>query len=82
MEEQKKGAPLEEACRQAGQKRFRPILMSTMTTVLGLIPLGFGGDALFVPMARLMMAGLAVAMVVNLVLVPIIYYMMEKGKVR
>jgi len=80
MEEQKRGAALEEACRQAGQKRFRPILMSTMTTVLGLIPLGFGSDALFIPMARLMMAGLAVAMVINLVLVPIIYYMMEKKK--
>lgn len=78
IEERKKGAALEEACRQAGQKRFRPILMSTMTTVLGLIPLGFGGDALFVPMARLMMAGLTTAMVINLILVPIIYYMMEK----
>lgn len=77
IEERKKGAALEEACRHAGQKRFRPILMSTMTTVLGLIPLGFGGDALFVPMARLMMAGLTTAMVINLILVPIIYYMME-----
>lgn len=78
IEEQKRGATIEDACRQAGQKRFRPILMSTMTTVLGLIPLAFGGDALFVPMARLMIAGLAVAMVINLVLVPIIFSMMKK----
>lgn len=80
IEEQKRGASIEDACRQAGQKRFRPILMSTMTTVLGLIPLGFGGDALFIPMARLMIAGLAVAMIINLILVPIIFYMMEKEK--
>ena len=56
--------------------------MSTMTTVLGLIPLAFGGDALFIPMARLMMAGLAVAMVINLILVPILYDMIERKKER
>ncbi|MDD3252784.1 MAG: efflux RND transporter permease subunit [Lachnospiraceae bacterium] len=76
-QERSSGIRLEEACRSAGRKRFRPILMSTMTTVLGLVPLAFGGDALFIPMARLMMAGLAVSMVVNLVLVPIIYYMIQ-----
>ncbi|WP_077609650.1 efflux RND transporter permease subunit [Clostridium sp. Marseille-P2415] len=76
-EERAAGATVDEACRAAGQRRFRPILMSTMTTVLGLIPLGFGGDALFVPMARLMMAGLAVAMVINLILVPIVYDILE-----
>lgn len=79
-QERADGVILEEACRSAGRKRFRPILMSTMTTVLGLIPLGFGGDALFIPMARLMMGGLAVAMVINLILVPIIYYMIEAKK--
>lgn len=79
-QERASGVSLEEACRLAGQKRFRPILMSTMTTVLGLIPLGFGGDALFIPMARLMMFGLSVSMVINLILVPIIYYMMEFKK--
>lgn len=82
IQERNNGTSLEESCRSAGRKRFRPILMSTMTTVLGLIPLAFGDDALFVPMARLMMVGLAVSMVVNLVLVPIIYYMMEEKKTR
>ncbi|KAF5056866.1 Multidrug resistance protein MdtB [anaerobic digester metagenome] len=69
---------VDEACLEAGRKRFRPILMSTMTTVLGLIPLGFGGNELFVPMARLMIIGLLVAMIINLILVPIIYDMFEK----
>ena len=79
-QERAAGANIDDACRTAGRKRFRPILMSTMTTVLGLIPLAFGGDALFVPMARLMMGGLAVAMVINLILVPIIYDMIERKK--
>nr|WP_314465371.1 efflux RND transporter permease subunit [uncultured Clostridium sp.] len=78
--ERASGTPLDEACRAAGQRRFRPILMSTMTTVLGLIPLGFGEDALFIPMARLMMVGLTVAMITNLVLVPILFDMIERKK--
>ncbi len=76
-EERVLGATVDEACLEAGRKRFRPILMSTMTTVLGLIPLGFGGNELFVPMARLMIVGLLVAMIINLILVPIIYDMFE-----
>jgi len=45
--------------------------------VLGLIPLAYGGNELFVPMARLMIVGLLVAMIINLILVPIIYDMFE-----
>ena len=75
--EKENGSSTEEACKSAGKKRFTPILMSTMTTVLGLIPLAFGGDALFVPMARLMMMGLLVSMIINLILVPIIYCMVD-----
>ena len=67
------GVSVREACILAGGQRFRPILMSTMTTVLGLAPLALFGDALFVPMASLMIAGLATAMVINLVLVPMLY---------
>ena len=67
------GMSVREACINAGGQRFRPILMSTMTTVLGLTPLALFGDALFVPMASLMIAGLSVAMVINLVMVPMIY---------
>lgn len=39
------GLPLEDACKSAGGKRVRPIMMSTMTTVLGLLPLALFGDA-------------------------------------
>ncbi len=69
------GLSVDKACKEAGQKRLRPILMSTMTTVFGLLPLALFGDALFVPMAILMLVGLSVAMCVNLILVPIIYEM-------
>ena len=67
------GMSIRQACITAGEQRFRPIRMSTMTTVLGLAPLALFGDALFVPMASLMIAGLFVAMIVNLIMVPMIY---------
>lgn len=69
------GLDIESACRAAGGQRLRPILMSSMTTVLGLLPLALFGDEMFVPMAVLMLVGLLASMCVNLVLVPIVYYM-------
>lgn len=76
--ERKNGLTVDEACRIAGEKRLRPILMSTMTTVLGFLPLALSGQTLFVGMAILLMAALTVCMVFNLVMVPTIYSMMEK----
>lgn len=72
--EREKGVPVEQACKEAGAQRLRPIMMSSLTTVLGLLPLALFGDALFVPMAILMLVGLLVSMCVNLILVPIVYY--------
>ncbi len=73
--EREKGLSVEQACKAAGGQRLRPIMMSTMTTVLGLLPLALFGDELFVPMAVLMLTGLFAAMIVNLVLVPLVYYL-------
>ncbi len=72
--ERNNGLSVEAACKSAGGQRLRPIMMSTMTTVLGLLPLALVGDELFVPMAVLMLVGLFTSMIVNLVLVPLIYY--------
>ncbi len=77
--ETEKGLSVEDACRAAGGQRLRPIMMSTMTTVLGLMPLALFGDELFVPMAVLMLVGLLVSMIVNLVLVPLVYSLAYKN---
>jgi multidrug efflux pump subunit AcrB len=69
------GVTIAEACRSAGAKRFRPIIVSTMTSVLGLLPLAINGDPFFKPMATLMLVGLIVAMCINLIIIPIIYEM-------
>ncbi|NNG17849.1 MAG: efflux RND transporter permease subunit, partial [Gemmatimonadales bacterium] len=58
---------------QAAQQRLRPILLTTVTTVGGLIPLWFGGGPLFEPMAIAIIFGLIFATVLTLGLVPVLY---------
>ncbi len=60
----------------ASQKRLRPILLTSATTVLGLAPMAVAGGALWQPMAVLMMSGLAVASVLTLLFVPAGYFLL------
>ncbi|MCB9762790.1 MAG: efflux RND transporter permease subunit [Alphaproteobacteria bacterium] len=73
-------SPLEAAA-QAGRRRLRPILMTTLTTVLGLLPLalgiGEGADAQ-APLARAVVGGLVSSTLLSLVLVPVVYGMVYR----
>ncbi len=60
----------------SSQKRLRPILLTSATTVLGLLPMALFGGALWKPMAVLMMSGLAVASILTLFFVPAGYYLL------
>jgi len=76
----REGEPLVQALLSAGQLRLRPILLTTITTVAGLTPLGFfaSGQAKFLsPMAISIIFGLAVATVLTLVIVPCSYAIVE-----
>ncbi len=70
------GRSLDEAVIEAGRRRFRPILMTTLTTILGLFPLalglGEGADAQ-APLARAVVGGLLGSTVITLVLIPVVY---------
>ena len=68
----KEGINCAQACRDALERRFRPIIMTTGTTILGLIPLAFSGT-LFVPMAVSLMSGLLVSTLLTLVVIPAVY---------
>ncbi len=60
----------------AGRNRLRPILMTTLTTVLGMLPLaiGFGeGSEIWAPMARAVIGGMTLSTVLTLVVVPTVY---------
>lgn len=65
-------APVE-AIVEACQKRIRPILLTTATTVLGLIPLYLGGGEMWEPMALAIMGGLLVSTMLTLGVVPVLY---------
>lgn len=74
------GATVEEALLDAGRLRFRPILLTTLTTMLGLMPLALfaQGQAKFLqPMAISLFFGLAVATVLILVVVPCFYWILD-----
>jgi multidrug efflux pump subunit AcrB len=60
---------IEEACRQ----RFRPIILTTFTTTLGLIPLYLGGGSMWEPMAVSIMIGLIFATGITLLFIPALY---------
>lgn len=69
-----------EAIRIAGMKRLRPILLTSITTVIGLAPLYFTGGALWSPLAAVMMFGLAFASVLTLFFVPAAYMLFFRRK--
>jgi len=65
---------------EAARQRFRPILLTTFTTTLGLIPLYLGGGAMWEPMAISIMIGLLFATVITLLFVPVLYKLFFKIK--
>ena len=81
--ERKEGVPLSEAIRDAGLARFRPILLTSITTFVGLTPLLLekSPQAQFmIPMAISLAFGIVFGTVITLILVPIIYYSQEDIK--
>ncbi|MCY4187563.1 MAG: efflux RND transporter permease subunit, partial [Bryobacterales bacterium] len=75
------GLGLRQAVVTAGVRRMRPILMTTITTVLGLAPMALGlgeGSELQAPMARVVIGGLAASTIVTLVFVPVMYVALEQ----
>ena len=74
---QARGASKTEAIVDAGRARLRPILMTTLTTVLGLTPMALGlgeGAEIRTPMAITVIAGLSVSMLLTLIVIPILYF--------
>lgn len=73
LEQTQFNRPPAEAIVAACRQRFRPILLTTLTTTLGLIPLYLGGGSMWEPMAISIMVGLLFATCITLLFVPAIY---------
>jgi HAE1 family hydrophobic/amphiphilic exporter-1 len=71
------------AIMEASRSRFRPIIMTSLTTILGLAPLAFGsgeGAELRAPLAITVMSGLLVATMLTLLLIPVLYSLFDRKK--
>ena len=76
----RQGMALKEAILEAGQRRIRPIIMTSLTTILALLPLtiGFGESAaLRAPMALAVIGGLFSSTLLTLAIIPCVYYVLD-----
>lgn len=80
--EEEAGRSRYDAIVEAAKQRFRPILLTTFTTTLGLIPLYLGGGLMWEPMAVAIMVGLLFATVITLLFVPVMYKLLFRVKAR
>jgi len=79
-QERSKGELIYNAVIEAGRKRFRPIVMTSVTTVFGLLPLAIGlgkGGELQRPLALAVIGGLFTSTILTLILIPVIYSLLE-----
>jgi multidrug efflux pump subunit AcrB len=68
--------PVVEAIKEAGQTRFAPIILTTLTTIGGLLPLTLQGGSMWAPMGWTIIGGLMLSTVLTLVIVPVLYLVM------
>jgi multidrug efflux pump subunit AcrB len=74
------GVAVDDACKAAVKQRFRPVFLSTMTAVLGMLPLALRGNALFTGMVTCFMVGDTLCMFFTLIIVPVVYGVCENAR--
>ena len=78
-----RGLPVKEACVEAAGSRLRPILMTTFTTILGMLPLALstsGDTAMVRPTAQTIIGGLSVSSLITLFVTPVVYSLLNQEK--
>ncbi len=79
----RKGMSVRDAIREAGHARLRPILINTITALLGLLPMAMGigpGAELQAPLAIAVFGGLLTATALTLIVIPVVYDLLEEGR--
>jgi len=79
------GMPARDAVFHAAQRRLRPIAMTAIAAVCGMLPLAFAlgaGSQMLQPLAIAVIGGLAVSMVLSLVVTPLVYYLLTRNRIE
>jgi HAE1 family hydrophobic/amphiphilic exporter-1 len=80
-----RGYPLREAIALSGQSRLRPVLMTALTTILGMLPMALStseGSEMWVPMGVVVIGGLTTSTLVTLIVVPVFYGIFSRSGER
>lgn len=80
-----RGYELKEAVVMSGRSRLRPVLMTTLTTLLGMLPLAMGigeGSEMWTPMGVAIIGGLLFSTIITLILIPVVYILFGKNRMR
>ena len=80
LEEQRHGLSLEQALLAAGRKRLRPILLTVLLSIGGVLPQALNGGSLWPPLAWSLIFGLLMSLVLTLIVVPSFYTVLTRFK--
>ncbi len=81
----RRGVPVRRACVDAGESRLRPVLMTTLTTILGLIPMAFfpgENSSMIQPIGLTVIGGLLSSTLITLFFIPVIYSYLNERRGR
>ncbi|WP_411842558.1 efflux RND transporter permease subunit [Salinicoccus sp. HZC-1] len=73
---------IHEAIFESGRARFKPVALTTLTSILALVPVALSGDVLFEPLAVTVIAGLAFSTILSLIATPALYYLYYRIRYR
>jgi multidrug efflux pump subunit AcrB len=79
------GASARDSLMHAAQRRLRPIVMTAMAAVCGMLPLAFAigaGSQMLQPLAIAVIGGLCISMLLSLVITPLVYYLLTRNRIE
>ena len=79
-EKLREGHPLEQAATEAGERRLRPIFLTTMAAAVGVTPMILSGSSLWSPLASVIAVGLISSMFFTLIVVPVLFVLVESRR--
>ena len=78
----KDGVPLDQAALEAGERRLRPIFLTSMAAAVGVVPMIISGSSMWSPMASVIAFGLVGSMVFTLVAIPVLFVVLQSRRIR